>query len=77
MQIRTTILVPALLATSFLISPLLRAQGESADAGSMAAIEKAYEEANSKWLASYREAAGSGASKEEIQKLMAQRPTAE
>ena len=72
MQIRTTSVVQALLAASFLVCPSLLAQEGSASAESMAAIEKEYEAASSKWMDSYR-----AASKEERSKLMAQRPTPE
>jgi hypothetical protein len=72
MQIRTTNVVLGLLAASLLVSPSLLAQEGSADAGSMAAIEKEYDAASSKWMESYR-----AASKDERTRLMAERPTPE
>ena len=76
MQMHTTRVVHALLATSLLFAPGLTAQGGSAKAETFAAIQEEFEAASKDWMASYRKASGDGASKAELSKLMSQRPNA-
>lgn len=76
MQIRATRVVHALLAASLLIAPGLKAQGGSAKPESFAVIQKEYEDASKAWMASYRAASKSGADRETISKLRADRPNA-
>ena len=74
MQIRTTCVVLALLATSLLFAPGLTAQGGSAKAETFAAIQQELEAASKDWMASYRKASGDGASKAELSELRSKRP---
>ncbi|MGC6488401.1 MAG: peroxiredoxin family protein [Planctomycetota bacterium] len=76
MQKHTTAVVQALLAASLLLAPGLTAQGGSTGPETFSAIQEEFEAANKDWMTSYREASKSGASKDEMSKLMAARPNA-
>lgn len=76
MSTRHNVVAQSLLLFAFFSAAPAIAQAEtSTSVESYAAIKKDYDEASAKWMATYRKAAKAGASKEEINRLIAERPS--
>tara|TARA_R110002094_G_scaffold26761_6_gene39454 strand:+ start:803 stop:1687 length:885 start_codon:yes stop_codon:yes gene_type:complete len=76
MRNRPSLVVQALLASCLFAAPsLLAQQGEASEVEAFAVIQAEYDAAYQQWMDTYREVASSGADKDVISKLRAERPS--
>ena len=75
MSTRTNYVVRSLLLSACLIATPAFAQGDATKVESFETIKKEFDEASKQWMDSYRQASRGGASKDELQKLVAARPS--